>query len=71
VTNESRAQVLSAEIEDRYRREHRLILSAWHDLGVQRLRDLATGGASAGVNGKTEPVGWLGQQRARAWVKPY
>lgn len=63
------AQTLSTEIEERYRREHRLILTAWHDMGVQRLRDLAASNGTA--NGKAEPVGWLGQQRARAWARPY
>lgn len=52
----------NAEVEARYRREQQLMLSAWHELGMHRMREsVASAGASSG-----QPKAWLPQQRLKA-----
>ncbi|BGP45203.1 hypothetical protein JCM10450v2_001020 [Rhodotorula kratochvilovae] len=66
-----RAKNNAAEVEATYKREHQLMLSAWHDLGLRTMRErLADGVAGSGggaPQSKTyQPQSWLSQQRARA-----
>nr|XP_018261439.1 uncharacterized protein I303_05877 [Kwoniella dejecticola CBS 10117]OBR83597.1 hypothetical protein I303_05877 [Kwoniella dejecticola CBS 10117] len=57
-----KARQKSAAIENRYKLENRLMLSAWHDLGQRTIRDHIS---SAGLRKVQRPVAssWLGRQR--------
>jgi len=68
----SRPQTLLAETELTYKREHQLMLSAWHDLGVKAMRErVGDGAASSSLSGPAgprmyQPQSWLSLQRAKA-----
>ncbi|GAA5892296.1 hypothetical protein JCM8208_001504 [Rhodotorula glutinis] len=68
-----RSKTHLAELELTYKREHQLMLSAWHDLGLRTMRErLGDGTASASSLSASagprayQPQSWLSQQRARA-----
>ncbi|WWC71606.1 uncharacterized protein I206_105564 [Kwoniella pini CBS 10737] len=57
-----RARQNSAAIENRYKLEQRLMLSAWHDLGQRTIKEHLN---SAGLRKVPKPIAnsWLGRQR--------
>ncbi|KAI5474231.1 protein-nucleus import-related protein [Pseudohyphozyma bogoriensis] len=57
-----RQKTNTAEVEARYLRENQLMLSAWHHLGLQTMRNSVAASPSSPAGGQA----WLGQQRARA-----
>jgi len=65
---------MSKELERNYRREHELIISAWHDIAMKQLRQqvLSTSINNGGAGGEREyqPQSWIKQQRLRANGKP-
>ncbi|GAA5846488.1 hypothetical protein JCM9279_006711 [Rhodotorula babjevae] len=67
-----RSKTNLAEIELTYKREHQLMLSAWHDLGMRTMREgLGAGSAGSSLSASAgprtyQPQSWLSQQRARA-----
>ncbi|KAK4049671.1 hypothetical protein OIV83_003946 [Microbotryomycetes sp. JL201] len=63
----SRQRSNTAELEVRYRREQQLMLAAWHDVGMQHMREgVATAsGRLSSSRHQAQPTSWLAQQRAR------
>ncbi|GAA6064121.1 hypothetical protein JCM10212_004968 [Sporobolomyces blumeae] len=67
-----RQKLNSTELENNYRREHDLILSAWHDMSMRHLREKvvssssAVGSTGAGGEREYQPQSWIKQQRLRA-----
>ncbi|GAA5976900.1 hypothetical protein JCM5350_007285 [Sporobolomyces pararoseus] len=70
----SRQKSMSTELERNYRREHELILSAWHDNAMRHLRQqvLSSTNSNTTTNSEREyqPQSWIKQQRLRANGKP-
>ncbi|GAA5943214.1 uncharacterized protein JCM15063_005292 [Sporobolomyces koalae] len=70
----SRQQAMFTELELNYRREHDLIMSAWHDHAMRHLRqqvltsanDRTGTGASKSGEREYQPQSWIKQQRLRA-----
>lgn len=56
-------QTAHEELEARYQRELRLMSSAWHHLGQQRIRESVAAGSMG--QRQQQPQAWLGQQRQR------
>ncbi|KAM0747247.1 HOOK-domain-containing protein [Meredithblackwellia eburnea MCA 4105] len=61
----TRLKTNNIDIEARYRREHQLMLSAWHAVTMQQMRETIVQSASASKSSQ-QPTSWLGQQRAKA-----
>lgn len=58
-----RQKALNTEIETRYDKEQRLMLSAWQEVGMQNMRSQVL---AHGQQARIAPASWLAQQRARA-----
>lgn len=53
----------TAALEQRYKMEQQLMLSAWHELGSRTVRDhIAQAGVRRPIR-RPEPTSWLGRQR--------